>query len=105
MQMLRDAVRDLAPWPTLLNMVEGSVLPEISVAEAEHTGFGLVIHPLAALAPAYDAIREGMEKLKRTGKVSHDPKLTVRFLFNVVGLQESMAFDAPVGGTAFVTKQ
>lgn len=101
MQMLRDAVREMAPWPMLLNMVEGSVTPEISVPEAEQIGFRLVIHPMAALAPAYDAIREGMQKLKKTGKMSHDPRLTVGFLFNVVGLQESMAFDAEVGGTAF----
>lgn len=103
-QMMKDVVKDLAPWPLLLNMVEGSVTPEISVSEAEEIGFRIIIHPLAAMAPAYDAIRDGMIKLKKTGKMGHDPKLTVHFLFNACGLEESMAIDAAAGGTSFATK-
>jgi len=103
-QMMKDTVKELAPWPLLLNMVEGSVTPEISVAEAEEIGFRIIIHPLAAMAPAYNAIRDGMVKLQKTGKMGHDPKLTVHFLFNACGLEESMAIDATAGGTSFATK-
>lgn len=104
MQMLKDAVKEMAPWPMLLNMVEASVTPEISVKEAEEIGFRIIIHPLAAMAPAYGAIREGMEKLKSTGKMSHDKKITVQFLFGAVGLHESMAIDAEAGGKSFAAK-
>jgi methylisocitrate lyase len=104
LEMMKNAVTELAPWPMLLNMVEGSVTPEISAKEAEEIGFRVMIYPLAAMAPAYNAIREGMEKLKTTGKMGHDKKLTVKFLFDACGLQESMAVDAEAGGAAFATK-
>jgi methylisocitrate lyase len=100
-EMFKKAVAELAPWPLLLNMVEGSVTPTISVDEAEAIGFRLIIHPLAAMCPAYLAIKEGLEKLKRTGRMDHDPNLTPQFIFNVCGLQESMAVDAEAGGSSF----
>ncbi|PMD29629.1 Phosphoenolpyruvate/pyruvate domain-containing protein [Hyaloscypha variabilis F] len=102
--MFKKAVAELAPWPLLLNMVEGSVTPTISVEEAETFGFRLIIHPLAAMCPAYVAIKEGLEKLKRTGRMDHDPKLTPQFIFNVCGLEESMELDAEAGGSSFAQK-
>jgi 2-methylisocitrate lyase-like PEP mutase family enzyme len=100
-EMFKKAIDDLAPWPLLLNMVEGSVTPTISVDEAEAFGFRLIIHPLAAMCAAYVAIKDGLDKLKRTGRMDHDPKLTPQFIFNVCGLQESMAVDAEAGGSSF----
>lgn len=100
-EMFKKAIDDLAPWPLLLNMVEGSVTPTISVDEAEAFGFRLIIHPLAAMCEAYVAIKDGLEKLKRTGRMDHDPKLTPQFIFNVCGLKESMAVDAEAGGSSF----
>lgn len=99
--MFKRAVAELAPWPLLLNMVEGSVTPTISVHEAEVIGFRLIIHPLAAMCPAYLAIQEGLEKLKKTGRMDHDPKLTPQFIFNVCGMKESMVVDAEAGGASF----
>lgn len=101
MDMLKQVNKDLVPWPMLLNMVEGSVTPHVSANEAEALGFRIIIYPLAALAPAYDAIRDGMVKLKETGRMDHDPKLTVKFLFSAMGLEESMAIDAEAGGKSF----
>jgi len=102
--MFKNAVADLAPWPLLLNMVEGGITPTISVEEAEAIGFRLIIHHLASLNPAYVAIQEGLTKLKTTGRMDHDPKLTPQFIFNVCGLEESMAVDTEVGGMSFAQK-
>jgi len=100
-EMFKNVVADLAPWPLLLNMVEGGITPTVSVEEAEAIGFRLIIHPLASLNPAYVAIQEGLTKLKTTGRMDHDPKLTPQFIFNVCGLKESMAIDAEAGGKSF----
>jgi methylisocitrate lyase len=100
-EMFKKSVADLAPSPTLLNMVEGGITPTISVQEAQEIGFRVIIHPLASLAPAYDAIREQFVKLKKTGRMDHDPKLTPQFLFRVCGLDEARKVDAEAGGKAF----
>jgi len=46
-------VRDLAPWPLLLNSVENGTSPLITVDEAKEMGFRIMIFLFAALAPAY----------------------------------------------------
>lgn len=102
--MFKRAVKDLAPWPLLLNMVEGGITPTISVAEAQEIGFRLIIHPFAAIAPAYVAIKAGMEKLKKTGRMDHDPRLTPQFVFNVCGMEEKIALDTAAGGNSFAEK-
>ncbi|KAL3420035.1 hypothetical protein PVAG01_08534 [Phlyctema vagabunda] len=99
--MFRSAVKDLAPWPLLLNMVEGGITPTVSVAEAQEIGLRIIIHPLASITAAYQPIKDQFEKLKTTGRMDHDPKLTPQFIFNVCGLKESMAVDAEAGGKAF----
>lgn len=103
-EMLRKANEDLSPWPLLLNMVEGSVTPHVSAEEAQELGFRIIIYPLAAMAPAYQAIYDGMKKVKETGRMDHDPKMTVRFLFGEMGLEESMAIDSAAGGKSFASK-
>ncbi|RDW69728.1 methylisocitrate lyase [Coleophoma cylindrospora] len=100
-EMFRSAVKDLAPWPLLLNMVEGGITPTISIDEAQEIGLRIIIHPLATINPAYQAIKDQLEKLKNTGRMDHDPKLTPQFIFNVCGLRDSMAVDADAGGKSF----
>lgn len=52
-EQARQAVRDLAPWPLLLNSVENGTSPLITVDEAKEMGFRIMIFLFAALAPAY----------------------------------------------------
>lgn len=68
-EMFRNAAMILAQWPLLLNMVEGTIKPTVPVAEAHKIGFGLIIHPLPSLAPAYGAIKSGFKKLRNTGRM------------------------------------
>jgi methylisocitrate lyase len=99
--MFKQAVKDLAPWPVLLNMVEGGITPTVSVDEAREIGLRIIIHPLAAINAAYQPIKDIFERLKTKGRMDHDPKLTPQFIFNVCGLKDSMAVDAEAGGKAF----
>ncbi|PQE28840.1 carboxyphosphonoenolpyruvate phosphonomutase protein [Rutstroemia sp. NJR-2017a BBW] len=99
--MFRQAVKDLAPWPVLLNMVEGGITPTVSVDEAREIGLRVIIHPLAAINAAYQPIRDMFERLKTKGRMDHDPMLTPQFIFGVCGLKDSMAVDAEAGGKAF----
>ncbi|KAK3078665.1 hypothetical protein LTS18_006940, partial [Coniosporium uncinatum] len=92
---------DLAPWPLLLNMVEHGSTPLITVAEAKEMGFRIQIWPFAAIAPAYEAIRATMEKLKGEGKADCPDYITPKFVFKVCGLDESMEIDRLAGGDAY----
>jgi 2-methylisocitrate lyase-like PEP mutase family enzyme len=97
----RAVVRDLAPFPVLLNMVEHGATPSISVAEAQYMGFRIIIFPFAGLAPAYKAIRAVYSKLKIEGVTGAEADMTPKQLFAVSGLQESLDIDAAAGGVAF----
>jgi methylisocitrate lyase len=100
-EMAAQAVRDLAPWPLLLNMVEHGSTPAISAQEAKEIGFRMIIFPFATIGPALTAMREGLEKLKRLGLPGLDQELTPQMLFRVCGLDEKMRLDAEAGGAAF----
>ena len=100
-EMAARAVKDLSPWPLLLNMVEHGTTPTISTDEARKLGFRIVIFPFASVAPAYVAIREGLQRLKETGFVGAPDYLSPKFVFAVCGLEESMRIDAEAGGAAF----
>ncbi|KAG2411897.1 oxaloacetate acetylhydrolase [Aspergillus terreus] len=100
-EQARRVVADLAPWPVLLNMVEHGATPSITAAEAREMGFRVVIYPFAAIGPAVQAIREGMEKLKRDGIPGLDKEMTPQMLFRVCGLDESVKVDAEAGGASF----
>ncbi|KAJ5751745.1 hypothetical protein N7520_008662 [Penicillium odoratum] len=100
-EMAAQAVRDLAPWPLLLNMVEHGSTPSISAKEARELGFRIIIFPFATLGPALVAMREGLEKLKRDGLPGLDKEITPQMLFRVCGLDESVKLDAEAGGNAF----
>ncbi|KAF3064320.1 2,3-dimethylmalate lyase [Daldinia childiae] len=97
-----QAVRDLAPWPLLLNSVENGKSPVITVEEAHKMGFRIMIFSFATLAPAYVAIRETLLRLKGEGVVGTPKHITPVKLFEVCGLQHSMAVDMDAGGTSFM---
>ncbi|KAI1477368.1 oxaloacetate Acetylhydrolase [Daldinia eschscholtzii] len=97
-----QAVRDLAPWPLLLNSVENGKSPLITVDEAHKMGFRIMIFSFATLAPAYVAIRETLLRLKNEGIVGTPKQITPVKLFEVCGLKHSMEVDMNAGGTSFV---
>lgn len=97
----RLAVKDLAPWPVLLNMVEHGVTPNISVDEAQDMGFRIVIFPFAGLAPAYKAMKEVYSRLKAEGITGAEALMTPKQLFEVSGLKDDLEIDAKAGGTTF----
>jgi methylisocitrate lyase len=101
-EMARQAVKDLAPWPLLLNMVENGSTPIITSKEAEEMGFRIMIYSFASLAPAYVAIRDTMQRLKTEGVTGTGKDLTPVKLFEVCGLQESMRVDMDAGGLSFI---
>ncbi|KAI1455103.1 oxaloacetate Acetylhydrolase [Annulohypoxylon moriforme] len=96
-----QAVRDLAPWPLLLNSVENGKSPTITVDEASEMGFRIMIFSFATLAPAYVAIRETLARLKYEGIVGTPKHITPVKLFEVCGLEHSMAVDKNAGGLSF----
>ncbi|TDZ47738.1 Carboxyvinyl-carboxyphosphonate phosphorylmutase [Colletotrichum trifolii] len=100
-EQAREACRVLAPTPVLLNMVEHASTPSWTATQAKDIGYRIMIVPFAAIAPAYEAIRESLTRLKETGQVGTNPDFTPRKLFSIVGLQEAMDFDAEAGGSAY----
>lgn len=100
-EMARRAVKDMSPWPMLLNMVEHGATPTMTRDEAREIGFRVMIWPFAAWAPAYVAMKEGLEKVKREGKLDTPEYITPRHLFEICGLEESMRIDRQAGGVAF----
>ncbi|KAI0410523.1 putative carboxyphosphonoenolpyruvate phosphonomutase [Xylaria grammica] len=96
-----QAVKDLAPWPLLLNSVENGKSPLITVEEARQMGFRIMIFSFATIAPAYVAIRETLLRLKNQGVVGTPPDITPVKLFEVCGLKHSMAVDKDAGGASF----
>lgn len=97
----RRAIKDLAPFPVLLNMVEYGATPSISVGEAKEMGFKIIIFPFAGLAPAYKAIRKEYELLKKEGHTGPEAHMTPKELFSVSGLQASLEIDAKAGGNMY----
>lgn len=77
----RQVVKDMAPFPVLLNMVEYGATPSISVSEAKEMGFKIIIFPFAGLAPAYGAIRTAYERLKHEGGTGPESKMTPQAAF------------------------
>ncbi|KAI9928589.1 hypothetical protein ASPWEDRAFT_36356 [Aspergillus wentii DTO 134E9] len=100
-EQARQAVKDLAPWPLLLNMVENGAGPIIPVDEARGMGFKIMIFSFATLAPAYLGIKQGLETLRDQGVVGVPDGLGPKKLFEVCGLNDSMRIDTEAGGSGF----
>ncbi|KIW80846.1 hypothetical protein Z517_03869 [Fonsecaea pedrosoi CBS 271.37] len=105
MEQCSRVCKDLAPTPVLLNMVAGSITPHLSVQEANKLGFKIVIFPSVALDSVTEMVGEAMRELKKNQRpVASDTRKRagVKYLFNILGLQERMAFDNAAGGKSFV---
>ena len=100
-EMAQKTVDELAPWPLLLNMVENGATPIITTKEAQEMGFRIMIFSFASIVPAYMAIKNTFERLKRDGVVGTGKELTPRKLFEVCGLADSMEVDMAAGGASF----
>lgn len=98
-EMAKQAVKDLAPLPLLLNMVEHGATPLMSASEVESMGYRIMIFSFASLAPAYKGIRATLERLRREGSTGIDKDLTPKKLFDICGLQESVEIDSAAGGS------
>ncbi|KAI4271567.1 MAG: hypothetical protein L6R38_006838 [Xanthoria sp. 2 TBL-2021] len=93
------AVKELAPWPLLLNIVENGHSPLITVEEAREMGFRIMIFSFAGLAPAYMAMKAAYEKLRYEGITGiQGSGVGPRVLFDVCGLQDAVEVDANAGG-------
>lgn len=100
-EMCRQVVKDMAPTPVLLNMVEHGATPTVTVDEAKEMGFRMMLWPFATLTAAYLSMKTALEKLKKEGRTDTPKTLTPRFLFEVSGLKQSMEIDEHAGGSAF----
>ncbi|KAJ5219683.1 hypothetical protein N7468_008887 [Penicillium chermesinum] len=101
-EQARQAVKDLAPWPLLLNMVENGATPLITTKEAHEMGFRIMIFSFASITPAYLGIRSAFERLKNEGIVGIPEGLGPRKIFEVCGLTDSMNIDTASGGDGFL---
>ena len=100
----RQVCQDLAPTPVLLNMVAGGITPDLSVDEANSLGYKIVIFPAVALQSVLEEISRGMRYLKDNRRSYLTPERRgqgVKYLFNMLGLQECMAFDKAAGGISY----
>ncbi|CAF9924105.1 MAG: hypothetical protein ALECFALPRED_002684 [Alectoria fallacina] len=96
------AVKEFAPWPLLLNIVENGHSPLFTVDEAREMGFRIIIFSFAGLAPAYGAIKGAYDKLKREGVTGiQGSGITPKEIFDVCGLGECMRVDEEAGGEDF----
>ena len=100
-EQARQAVKDLAPWPLLLNSVENGKSPIITVDEAHEMGFRIIIFSFATLAPAYQAIKQTLNLLKTKGIVGTPDNITPVKLFEVCGLKHAIEVDNGAGGASF----
>ena len=105
-EQAKQACKELAPTPVLLNMVEGGLTPNLTAQEAHDLGFRIIIFPGLALSQVLVAVTGAMNELRKTGTVKRDSSavaksLSPRALFEVCGLSECMAFDEEAGGVAF----
>ncbi|CEJ92262.1 hypothetical protein VHEMI07923 [[Torrubiella] hemipterigena] len=97
-------IKDLAPMPVLLNMVESGATPSFTAAEAKEVGFKIMIVPFVTISSASFAMREELERLKSEGTMSAKAKsLTPQGLFGICGVDASMEVDRKAGGKSFAT--
>ncbi|KIW69082.1 hypothetical protein PV04_04980 [Phialophora macrospora] len=97
----RKVCEMLAPRPVLLNMVEHGATPSLTPQEAQDLGFKIIIFPFAAIAPAYDAIKQTFQLIKKTGRTGLASDFTPKKLFTIVGLKEATAIDIAAGGQTY----
>jgi 2-methylisocitrate lyase-like PEP mutase family enzyme len=94
------AVKLFAPTPLLLNMVPGGKTPQMSVKQAKDVGFKIYINPTLGLETVVRPLQKAYNMLVDEGTDECEP-IGPKALFDICGLQESMAFDQSVGGVTF----
>jgi methylisocitrate lyase len=99
-ETMERIVKDLAPWPLVLNMVEKGRTPTVSVKRAEEIGYRCVIWSFAGLVPALLALRQAYACLKDTGLID-GKKLSPKEVFEVCGLHEWMRVESEAGSAVF----
>ncbi|KAI1469830.1 putative carboxyphosphonoenolpyruvate mutase [Daldinia caldariorum] len=98
----RKICEGMAPTPCLYNCVPGGVSPVLSVQEAQHLGYRMIILPAFALGPVYEAVEEAARFLRDTGiSAESKTKASPKDVFTVCGLAECIAFDLAAGGMSF----
>jgi len=97
----RTICQELSPTPVLLNMVENGATPSWTPEEAQELGFRVMIFPFAAIAPAYEAIRNTFERVMKTGRTGLAADFTPKKLFSIVGLKQATAIDVAAGGELY----
>jgi methylisocitrate lyase len=99
-ETMSRVVKDLAPWPVVLNMIEAGRTPTVSVGRAKEIGYRCVIWSFAGLVPALLALRQAYTSLKETGLIE-GKKLSPKEIFELCGLQEWMRVENEAGGAVF----
>jgi 2-methylisocitrate lyase-like PEP mutase family enzyme len=107
-EQMAESVKQLAPTPCMLNMVNGGVTPLVDAKEAQAMGYALVIWPIFALMAAFNAYEKAAQELKSTGfladmKDSQDGPVRggVREVFELCGMSKCVAFDMEMGGATY----
>ncbi|KAL7004796.1 hypothetical protein EMMF5_005623 [Cystobasidiomycetes sp. EMM_F5] len=99
------AIAALAPTPVLLNLVAGGSTPLWSTSDCERMGAKLAIMPTAGLGPVCNAALTAYAYTRQTGlnqpPLATESILSPRDMFNLVGLDKVLKFDAAVGSTAY----
>ncbi|KAH8673982.1 Pyruvate/Phosphoenolpyruvate kinase-like domain-containing protein [Xylariales sp. PMI_506] len=107
-EQMAQIVKDMAPTPCFLNMVNGGLTPLVTTQEAKDLGYKIVIWPMAGMTSVYLGMREFCQELRNTGEIKNrfdkDGKIDggVRDVFELCGLSKCSEFDKEVGGTSFL---
>ena len=92
-------MKELAPWPLLLNIVENGHSPLITVDEAREMGFRIMIFSFAGVVPAYRGMKDAYELLQTKGVTGiQGTGIGPKVLFDVCGLQDAVEVDVAAGG-------
>jgi len=99
-EMMAKVTKELAPWPLVLNLVEGGKTPTVSADRAKELGFRCMILSLIGVVSAINALRVTYAELKKTGLVGGS-KLKPKEVFDLCGLEAWMKVDEDAGGNDF----
>ncbi|KAJ7209796.1 phosphoenolpyruvate pyruvate domain-containing protein [Mycena pura] len=101
-ELLEMTVKSLAPTPVLVNVISGGLTPAFTYKEAEAIGAKIIIYSLVSCVPMVHAVRAAMKLLKETGTdFTSAQGMGPKEFFEVMGLNEVVAFDSKAGGSAF----
>ncbi|GAB5376923.1 MAG: isocitrate lyase/PEP mutase family protein [Acuticoccus sp.] len=79
--------------PLVANMVGGGRTPMLPRERLAELGFSLVIHPVAGLLAAAEALRSAYTELAETGEAPSTPAYDFKALCGVLGFDDVTAFD------------